>query len=89
MFIPDKIIKQWQEERNAAVLSLDVNTFRAFYKKYQDLGIYQEPLLATDQILEIGLRQMVLGLKNATPEQIADAKSWLLQRGFSTEPWKN
>lgn len=33
-----KLIKQWVKDRDEAVLSFDLEKFKAFYRKYQGLG---------------------------------------------------
>ena len=52
-------ISKWIKERNAAVCTMDVKTFRSFYAKWQLLGLYAEDLPANERIIEITLEKSV------------------------------
>lgn len=69
------------EERDKAVLSLDVEKFKKFHAKWVKLGYYDDSL-PSDEILEISLRKMVCAISSATPEQRREAEEWLLSRGY-------
>ncbi len=74
----------WKAERNKAIKSQDVDTFKAFYNKWKKRGFY-ELELPNDMVLEITLRKMLYNLKDATPQEKANAAKWLQERGLSTE----
>lgn len=74
----------WKAERNKAIKSQDVDTFKAFYNKWKARGFY-ELELPNDMVLEITLRKMLYNLKSATTQEKADAAKWLQERGLSTE----
>lgn len=76
------LMKRWLEERDAAALSFDVEKFKAFYRKWQDRGVYDMPL-PSDEVLEITLRKMVLMMAKAPKEKVEEAQEWLRERGFS------
>lgn len=80
----DREIKQWERDRNKACLSYDVNKFREFYNKWLLAGMYSKPLPQDVHVLEITMRKMVYHINAATPEQKAEAKQWLEERGCST-----
>lgn len=74
----------WKAERDKAIKSQDVDTFKAFYNKWKKRGFY-ELQLPNDIVLEITLRKMLYNLKSATTQEKADAAKWLQERGLSTE----
>lgn len=82
-----KKLELFVKERNEAILSLDVPTFRRFYRKWVDMGFYYPIELPSDKILEITLRKMVLALEDPPPDKLEEAKAWLLERGYSLEPF--
>lgn len=77
-----KLIKQWVKDRDEAVLSFDIDKFKAFYRKYQALGVYEKGEMPCDRVLAIAQRKMVLQITSATPEQRMEAMNWLFKRGY-------
>ena len=77
-------LKQFVEERDRAIYSFNVEKFKKFYRKWQERGVYNEPL-ANDEVLEVALRKMVLQLKNPKQKKLAEAKAWLKARGYDVE----
>ena len=77
-----KLIKQWVKDRDEAVLSFDLDKFKAFYRKYQALGVYKKGKMPCDRVLAIAQRKMVLQITSATPEQRMEAMNWLFKRGY-------
>lgn len=77
-------LKIWVQERDEAIRTQDVETFKAFYEKWRNRGFYQMPLLS-DEVIEVSLRKMLYNIKNATDEEKAEAKKWLAECGFSTD----
>ena len=76
-------IKRWVKERDEVVLSLDIERFKAFYTKWQALGVYDPAkALPSDDILEIALRKAIVHMESATEEQKNDAAVWLTMRGY-------
>ena len=82
--INDQMLKQWVEERDEAVLSFDLDKFKAFYKKWSAKGFYDKPL-PSDEVVEITIRKMVLGLKNPPKDKVKEAKQWLIEH--NCRPW--
>ena len=80
-------MKMWLKERDEVAYSFDVAKFRTFYAKWYKRGIYRIPpeLLPEDDTLEITLRKMVVTLRDPEPEKYAEAKEWLLSRGYDLE----
>ena len=84
----DDIIKQFVEDRNRVILSMDIRRFKAFIKLWSHKGMIPECFtLADDKVLEIALRKMVLGLANPPEDKLEEAKAWLLARGYDLEPF--
>lgn len=77
-------LKQFLVERDRAIYSFDVQKFKKFYLKWQERGVYNEPL-ANDEVLEVAMRKMVLALKNPKQKKLAEAKAWLRARGINDE----
>ena len=78
-------IKQFIKERDAACLSFDVKTFREFYKRWMDRGVYTESLPDDDMIVEIVMRKCVVWAASATGSQKQTALNWLLERGYTPD----
>ena len=78
---------QWIKERDEAVLSLDLKKFKAFIKKWHDLGLYAMPIPDNDMILSITMHQMVLGLADAPESKVIEAQLWLIDHGCNPHPW--
>ena len=77
-------IKKWRKERDAIVLTYDVEAFKEFYHKWQKKGVYNMPL-PSDMVIEISLRKMVLAMADATDEQKMRARMWLIEHGMKPE----
>ena len=75
---------RWSEELHQAVETLDTQTFRAFYMKWVENGIYEKNRIEgiTDEVLEISIRKMAVNLPRITPETKAKATEWLTERGY-------
>lgn len=78
--------RQWMAERDEAILSFDLEAFKAFYGKWYLKGVYDKPLDVPDKVIEISIRKMALGLKSAPEEKKAAAREWLLAHGYNPEP---
>lgn len=76
--------RKWRKERDEAIRSLDLEKFKAFYLKYQKMGIYSLNL-PRDEVLEVSLRKSLLTMVNATDEEKNGARAWLIEHGYSTE----
>lgn len=79
-------MKQWVKEREEAVLSLDIEKLKEFYRKWAKYGIYNEQL-PSDKVLEITIRKCICGLADPPKDKLAEAKEWLEERGYSCELW--
>lgn len=81
----DKLIKElmqeWILERNVVIRSLDVEKFKAFWKKWSARGFYRNGL-PNDEVIEISLYKMLYNLESATEEEKNKAKEWLESRGY-------
>lgn len=75
---------RWSEELHQALETLDVQTFRKFYKKWYEAGIYENNRIDTieDAVIEISIRKMAVNLPRITPETKAKATAWLTERGY-------
>lgn len=79
----DDII-QWIRERDKAIKSCDINELKAFYKKWLAKGLYDQPLPASDEVIETAMYKMLYNLGTATDAERAKAKKWLNDRGCAT-----
>lgn len=70
------LIKQYNKDRDKAVLSLDVETFKAFCKKWGN------PIPPTDRVIEVTMRKMACHIPSLPSEFRAEAKKWLEDREF-------
>jgi hypothetical protein len=77
-------VKQFNKERDKAVLSFNIKKFRHFYAKWTLLGVYDEPLPKSDIVLMVSLCKMAYHSKAATIRDKIKAKRWLEDRGYST-----
>ena len=66
-------LSQWIKERDEAIYTFDVDTFKAFYRKWQKRGIYTEPL-PSDEVIEITMRKMVCCLAKPKKDKLAEAR---------------
>lgn len=82
----DKEIKEFVKDRDKAVKEAcrtgDLENFKAFFKKYQERGVYKLLPLPSDEVLEISIRKMLLNTASATIEEYAEAYKWLIERGY-------
>lgn len=69
-------VGRYIDERNAAVLSLDLATFKAFANKY---GVD-----ISDRVLEITMYKMAYNIESFPPETKKKAADWLKEHGYST-----
>lgn len=76
-----ELMQEWILERNVAIRSLDVEKFKAFWKKWSARGFYRNGL-PDDEVIEISLYKMLYNLESATEEEKNKAKEWLESRGF-------
>lgn len=78
----ENMFKQWRRERDEAVMSLDVEKFKAFICKWQMLGAYGKKPLPSDKVCEITMYKMACEI-TTIPEDIAlKAAAWLVERGY-------
>lgn len=71
------LLEIYNKDRNKAVLSLDVETFKKFCKKW---GLPKPP---SDEIVEITMRKMACHIPSLPDDFKADAKKWLEDRGYT------
>ena len=83
----DKQVKQWLKERDEAILSLDLNKYKAFYLKWKKNGFYDAPL-PNDEVVEISMYKCVCSLANPPKDKLEKAKAWLKERGYSCGIWE-
>lgn len=76
-----ELTQEWILERNVVIRSLDVEKFKAFWKKWSARGFYRNGL-PDDEVIEISLYKMLYTLESATEEEKNKAKEWLESRGF-------
>ena len=76
-----ELMQEWILERNVEIRSLDVEKFKAFWKKWSARGFYRNGL-PDDEVIEISLYKMLYNLESATEEEKNKAKEWLESRGF-------
>lgn len=72
---------EWLKERNEAVASLDLKTFKAFYRKWQKAGVYTKAL-PTDKAVELAMYMMAVEIISLPAEVREKAKQRLLERGY-------
>lgn len=75
----------FRKELKIALVSMDTAKFRYFYKKWTLLGIYEEPLPVSDEVLKISMCKMLYNLQSASTKQKEKAQKWLEERGINTE----
>ena len=84
----DKEIKDFVRNRDKAVREAcrtgNLENFKAFFKKYQKLGVYKLLPLPSDEVLEISIRKMLCNTASATIDEKAEAVKWLIERGYGT-----
>lgn len=77
----NELMQEWILERNVVIRSLDVEKFKAFWKKRSARGFYRNGL-PNDEVIEISLYKMLYNLESATEEEKNKAKEWLESRGY-------
>lgn len=70
-------LSQWRKERDEAIYTFDVDTFKAFYRKWQKRGVYTESL-PSDEVIEITMRKMVCCLAKPKKDKLAEARAWTI-----------
>ena len=71
------VIKRYNKDRDKAVLSLDVETFKKFCKKWGN------PIPPTDRVIEITMRKMACHIPSLPSDFRSEAKRWLEDRGYT------
>jgi hypothetical protein len=71
------VIKRYNKDRDKAVLSLDVETFKKFCKKWGN------PIPPTDRVIEITMRKMACHIPSLPSDFRSEAKKWLEDRGYT------
>ena len=79
----EKQLKRFIKERDEVVQSFSVSRFKAFYRKWEKLGIYKDVEMPSDEVIEITMRKCVCGLANPDPQKLKEAMAWLAVRGYS------
>ena len=80
--LSDEEHEQWLKERDEAIISCNVATFKKFHHKWAKRGVYRQEELPPNEVIKIALHKMVLALSTATFEQKQAAADWLLDRGY-------
>ena len=80
-----ELLPEWMKERDEAVLSFDVEKFKAFFHKWTIKGFYSMPL--PDVLADVTMYQCVLALAKATEEEKERARAWLREHHFNDDPW--
>ena len=73
----DKYIVEYCKDRDEAVKSMNVETFKAFIKKHNP-----NVKIPGDQVIEITMRKMAVHITSLDIDTRVDAFRWLLERGF-------
>ena len=79
-----ELLNQWREELKIAVESQDLETFKAFYDRWTERGIYRPDIAAMipDEVKEVSMKKLALQLSDIKPEIKTEATEWLLSRGY-------
>lgn len=72
-------IKQYDKERDEALLSLDKEKIIAFYKKYNI------PYVKKDKFFWATVYKCILLINVSTAQQKLDAQNWLIENGFTKD----
>lgn len=83
-------IARFVSERNSAVKAVvdgeDIRVFKAFVKKWQDLGFYPPYFaLPADDVLEASIRKMAVHTESFGEDLKREATYWLLTHGYTTD----
>lgn len=73
------LIQKYNRERDEAVASLDVETFKKWCRKWGN------PYPSDDRVIEITMRKMMYHITSFSEEDKQKAKEWLECRGYSTD----
>lgn len=80
--IDTKLIKQWSEERNAMVETLDIDEFKKFVKKWQEKGIYDSDIkFPSEETIELTLCGMAWQSDDVSEETKNKAVEWCYENG--------
>ena len=71
-------IRKYCEARDEAVKSMDLETFKAFVKKYKVLPIQY----VDDRVIEITMRKMAVHITSLDIDTRVKAFRWLLENGY-------
>ena len=78
-----KLLKEYIKDRDDAVLSLDLDKFKAFAKKWIDKGLLPNSFInCSDEVIKSTMCKIVLGLKDAPEDKVEAAKTWLIDNGY-------
>ena len=80
-----KMFKKWKSELDSVLLTHDVEAFKAFYKKWYVLGLYELPLPMSDRIIRASMEKMICNKTNMPESEKRKASEWLVANGFTTE----
>lgn len=80
----DKLIREFVRDRDKAVATFDIETFKKFFTKYKAKGVYNIDLPSDDKVIEITMRKMAVNSTGLPPKVRAEAAEWLTDRGYST-----
>ena len=79
--------RQYVNDRDRACIAVvngeSIEVFKAFIKKWQDLGLATPPR-PSDEVLEITCRKIVMHI-NAPKNTRDRARDWLLSRGYDLD----
>lgn len=79
----EDIINQYVRERDQAVSTFDLATFRKFLMKWQKEGMFPfDVSKITKPVLEITMYKMAVHSINIAPEKRKQAEKWLLDHGY-------
>ena len=77
---------QYHKERDAAMLSFDLEKIKAWQKKWTELGVLRPIMLSfSDEGIMGGAMKAVLQIQAASAEDKARARQWLKEHGMSEE----
>lgn len=72
-------IKKFLKERDAALLSGDLDKVMAFYKKWNGLVA---PAVPARDIVEIGMHKAITGATSLPMTARQKSRQWLLEKGY-------
>ena len=74
-------IEVYVKDRDIAVKSMNVDTFKAFMKRYGFFTGTMTPM-PTDEVVEITMRKMAVHSTSLDVDTRVEAFRWLLERGY-------